>query len=54
MRAFLCVLGRHKWRPKPGSKIWLDWHSKFVAYEVVDGVCNRCGQEAEIRRDYYW
>lgn len=49
----LCKLGFHKWRPR-NSNYRLDWRSKWEAYEVADGVCDRCHKEAEIRRDYYW
>lgn len=48
-----CSLGMHKWRPK-NNNFHLDWRSKWEAYEVAEGVCDRCKAEAEIRRDYYW
>lgn len=49
----LCYLGMHKWRP--AGKISIDWRSKWEAYEVCQGVCERCHTEVDqIRRDYYW
>ena len=47
-----CILGFHKWEAKGPTRI--EHNSKWDSKEIAIGICTRCGELAEIRRDYNW
>ncbi len=49
----LCFIGKHKWKPIKGTE-GVDRRSKWEIYETADGTCERCGVEAEIRKEIWY